>query len=272
MRQRREAGGPRRGAAGGWRLGARAPDRHLVAGARADRAAPHAACSTSRSSATSRPTRSGCAAPPRRATGDGPMLVLLLGSNIGNFDAPAALDFPAPDPPARCSRATAAARRRSRQAGARTAARVRRSARRDRRVQQEPARADQPRARRAISTWTPSITSPPGTRRSSASRCTSSAESTQTRDDRCGAHDGRRSRRGERIWTESSYKYEPDQIERDGGGDRLRGARPVDRRATRGLRCRLLVTRDQLLTRLREAVRRNHLLHLRSALRRYSCA
>jgi L-histidine Nalpha-methyltransferase len=26
-------------------------------------------------------------------TGDGPMLVLLLGSNIGNFDAPAALDF-----------------------------------------------------------------------------------------------------------------------------------------------------------------------------------
>ena len=36
----------------------------------------------------------------------------------------------------------------------------------------------------------------------------------QTRDDRRGADRRSISRRGEHIWTESSYKYEPDQIER----------------------------------------------------------
>ncbi len=74
------------------------------------------------------------------------MLVLLLGSNIGNFDRPAAGAVPRPY--SRDARAwrSAAARRRSRQARARSAPRLRRSARRDGGVQQEPARPHQPRA------------------------------------------------------------------------------------------------------------------------------
>ena len=56
LRQRREARAARRGAAGARRVGARAPDRHLAAGARADRAAADAV-RTCRSSGISRPTR-----------------------------------------------------------------------------------------------------------------------------------------------------------------------------------------------------------------------
>ena len=65
---------------------------------------------------------------------DSTILVLLLGSNIGNFDPPAAAQFlESHSRNARPGRPSPA-RRRPRQTGARPAARLRRSARRDRRL------------------------------------------------------------------------------------------------------------------------------------------
>ena len=85
---------------------------------------------------------------------DGRTLVLFLGSNIGNFDPPGASallrGIRARSAPGR----RAAARRRSRQAGARAAARLRRSARRDRRVQPQSARARSTASSAATSTST----------------------------------------------------------------------------------------------------------------------
>ena len=96
------------------------------------------------------------------------MLVLLLGSNIGNFDRAGGRGVPRADPRRAGARRPAAARRRSRQAGARSAARLRRSARRDRGVQQEPAGPHQPRARRRLRSRRRSRIARSGTRTSSA--------------------------------------------------------------------------------------------------------
>ena len=74
--------------------------------------------------------------------------VLFLGSNIGNFDPPGAAAFLATIRAGAGARRRAADRRRPGEARARPAARLRRSARRHRRVQPEPARADQSRAGR----------------------------------------------------------------------------------------------------------------------------
>ena len=79
-----------------------------------------------------------------------PMLVLLLGSNIGNFDPPAAARFLDRIRARSRSGRPAAARRRLVKPERRSAARLRRSARRDGGVQQEPAGAHQPRARRRL--------------------------------------------------------------------------------------------------------------------------
>ena len=97
-----------------------------------------------------RPTKSACAGRGDARHGGDPMLVLLLGSNIGNFDMPAAHEFLCAIRGALRAGRRAAARRRSREAGARPAARLRRSARRHRGVQPQPARPDQPRARRHV--------------------------------------------------------------------------------------------------------------------------
>ena len=76
-------------------------------------------CSTSRSSDISRPTKSGFAARPRARRTTGRCSCLLLGSNIGNFDAPAALSFLRRIRGVAAARRSAAARRRSGQARAR---------------------------------------------------------------------------------------------------------------------------------------------------------
>ena len=98
---------------------------------------------TSRSWGTGRRTRRACAT--RRASGrpTGRCSSLFLGSNIGNFDPPAAHEFLAeirgclrPG-----TRSLLGADLIKPESGA--AARLRRPARRDRRVQQEPARADE---------------------------------------------------------------------------------------------------------------------------------
>ena len=147
----------------------------------------------------------------RSARGAGRTLALFLGSNIGNFDPPGADAF---------LRGVRAAL----DAGdalllgadlvkpeARSAARLRRSARRDRGVQPQSARADQPRARRRLRRLASSTTARSGTRRSRASRCTSSPDPSST----CAS--GAASLEltfdaGETIWTESSYKYRPEGV------------------------------------------------------------
>ena len=101
-----------------------------------------------------------------------PVLVLFLGSNIGNFEPPRAARFLSGDRTRRSAGRPAAARRGSRQAGARAAARLRRSARRDGRVQQEPPRSASTASSAAPSTWPAGGTARSGMRASRASRCT----------------------------------------------------------------------------------------------------
>ena len=115
-------------------------------------------------------------------------------------------------PPAR---RRAAPRRRPREARARAAARLRRPARRDRRLQQEPARPHEHRAARRLRPLGLRARAVLESDRARASRCTSS---------RCARRPSASPRaecvvafsRGERIWTESSYKYDPDEIVRMG--------------------------------------------------------
>ncbi len=163
MRQRREADAAGGSARAARRERARPPDRHLVAGARADRAAaaPVAARVGRRPLVDVRGRAAHGGAP--RVDGS-TMLVLLLGSNIGNFDPPAAARFLERIRAALCDPGDLLL------LGAdlvkperRSAARLRRPARRDGGVQQEPAGPDQPRAGRARSISRRSIIAPCGT-------------------------------------------------------------------------------------------------------------
>ena len=219
----------RRSAAGRRRLGARAPDRHLVAGARADRAAPRPGSQHFSVVGHQSTYEVGLRRAAAARDGDGPMLVLLLGSNIGNFDAPAALDFlrrirlalepgdllllgadlVKPEPELRLAYddplgVTAAFNKNllvriNRELGGNFdldafdhRRRLERGAAAHRDAPRQPGRADGHRHGGRTS----SVTFAPG----------------------------------ERIWTESSYKYEPHQIETPGRRDRLRHAPSVDRR------------------------------------------
>ena len=87
----------------------------------------------------------------RRSPGES-LLVLFLGSTIGNFERGPGAEFPARDPRAASARRRAAAGHGSGQAVVAGAPRLRRSHRRDGRIQSEPAGAHQSRAGRAIST------------------------------------------------------------------------------------------------------------------------
>ena len=78
------------------------------------------------------------------------LLVLFLGSNIGNFDPPHSEEFLRGDPAGAAAGRRAAARRRSRQARGGAAPRLRRSARRHGRVQQESPSPDQHGAPRRL--------------------------------------------------------------------------------------------------------------------------
>ena len=74
------------------RIGPRPPDRHLLAGARADGAAARKAAHFSVVGHQST-YEVGLRRAVAQRRGGGPMLVLLLGSNLGNFDTPAAAAF-----------------------------------------------------------------------------------------------------------------------------------------------------------------------------------
>ena len=146
--------------------------------------------------------------------GGGTMLVLLLGSNIGNFDPPAAAAFLAAIRDALAPGDLLLLGADLVKPGARPAARLRRSARRDRGVQQEPARAHQPRARRRDFDL---AAPPPPPIWNAEQRIEMHLVS---RRDQTVTH--RRVgtvvpfRRDERIWTESSYKIRARRDRRDG--------------------------------------------------------
>ena len=149
--QRREAGRAHRG---GGRAGSaaarRASGRRLAGGARGRRARARRARRRAGRDAPRRRTRPGWPRSTRRRATRGRTLVLFLGSNIGNFDPPGADAF------LRGIRAALAPRRRAALGAdlvkpeARAAARLRRSARRHRGVQPQPAGPHQPRARRRL--------------------------------------------------------------------------------------------------------------------------
>ena len=202
---------------------ARPPDRHLARRPRALRAHPRRASSTSRSSATARRTRRACATRRRSGPARGTMLVLFLGSNIGNFDRPAADEF------------LAGIRRALRPGDALllgadlvkpeselllayddplgvTAAFNKNLLAR---MNTELLARLRPRRR--------SPTAPSGTRSSAGSRCTSSRSPTRPCGSRARATRSP-SRAGESIWTESSYKYDADEVVAHG---RRRGLPPA---------------------------------------------
>ena len=158
---RRRSSSSARAAATSWRrwsAPAGAPARgstvHLVdvSAAALDLAEPHARRARRDVAVVDAPgdLRGGLADACARRARPGATLALFLGSNIGNFDPPGADAFLREHPRGARGRRRAAARRRSREAGARPAAGLRRSARRDRGVQPQPARAHQPRARRRL--------------------------------------------------------------------------------------------------------------------------
>ena len=157
------------------------------------------------------------------------MLVLLLGSNIGNFDVPAAHEFLRAIRGALDARRRAAARRRSREAGARSAARLRRSARRHGGVQPQPARPHQPRARRHVRSRRLRARRASGTPRTIASRCTSRASPISAWS--IGGRAGRfRARRAHLDRELVQVRAGDDRRDGDGGG--IRDHRTVDRRGS----------------------------------------
>ena len=132
-------------------------------------------------------------------------LVLFLGSNIGNFDRPGAEAFLRIDSRRAPARRRPSPRRRSRQARGGAAPRLRRSARRHRGLQPEPAGAHQPGAGRRLR--------PPGVRPPSClepGRIAGGDASVSRRRQRvrvASAHIEMEMDKGDTIWTESSYKY-----------------------------------------------------------------
>ena len=145
MRQRREADGPRRSASGSRRECARPLDRHFVAGARADGTTAHAPQTLFRRRSPvdlrRRAAQSGCRARSRQsrarvAPGFQHRQLRYAGCRCVH---------PAHPRGARAGR-LAAARRRPRETRRSAASCLRRSARRHRRVQQEPAGSHQSRA------------------------------------------------------------------------------------------------------------------------------
>ena len=169
---------------------ARAPHRHFVAGARAERAAAEPAASRLRRRALV-DVRGGVAdggrGAPRRQH-DARAAPRLEHRKLRSARRGAlSRSHPRDARPRR----SAAARRRPRQAGTRSPARLRRSARRHGRVQQEPPRPHQPRARRGLRSRRRSTIRRSGIATSAASRCTSSAAPTR----RCASRPrGRRCR------------------------------------------------------------------------------
>ncbi len=147
--------------------------------------------------------------------GDAPMLVLLLGSNIGNFDAPAALDFLRRIRLRARARRPAPARRGSRQAGARSSSLayddplgVTAAFNKNLlvRINRELGGNFDLDAFDHLAAWNAAeqrIEMHLVSRVAQTVTVTAAGVSVTFAP-------------GERIWTESSYKYEPDQIERLG--------------------------------------------------------
>ena len=163
----------------------------------------------------------------RRREGE-KIFVLFLGSTIGNFDRPAGDQF---------LREVRAILREGdalllatdlAKPVAEIETRLRRSGGRDGRVQQESARAHQPRARRAISTCRNSSTSFATTNPNGASKCILRSTAWQRVTIRAA---GFRFylREGETIWTESSHKYDPKEVIQMGERTGYRCARAVVR-------------------------------------------
>ena len=218
LRQRREARAARRGAAAPRRLGARPPDRHLVAGARADASsALDAAAARLRSSATSRPTKRACAravarARPRADARAAPRIEHRQLRSAGRAAFLDAHPRAAARPATCCCSAPISSSRSA------TAAGLRRSARRHRGLQPESAGPHQPRAGRRLRSAR--LRPPRGLERRASSRIEMHLVSARRPD---GAHSRRRRRRshfaaGESIWTESSYKYTPNRFVDMGAG------------------------------------------------------
>ena len=162
--------------AGRGPLRARAPHRHFVAGARADRAAadPAPALLGRRPSIDVRSRAAPCRGGARRRRPDARAPPRLEHRQLRRAGR---ARLPPPHPAGARARRPAPARRGSRQAGAGAAARVRRSARRDRRLQQESPGPHQSRARRELRSRRLRSPRRLERRRSSGSRCTSSAGS-----------------------------------------------------------------------------------------------
>ena len=231
LRQRRKDRAAGRGARTAGRQRARPPYRYFVAGARAERAAAEPAATRLRGGALvdlrGRVTDGGRGAS-RRQHDARPAARLehrkLRSARCGT------LSRSHPRDPRR--RRSSAARRRPRQAGSETCS----SPTTTRWASRRRSTRTSSSASTAISAGTSisgaSIIGPSGIATKVASRCTSSAVPTRKCESR------RRERlslfsRGERIWTESSYKYEPNGIVEMGAAVGLRRARSMGRFAGR---------------------------------------
>ena len=230
LRQWREARAARRGDAARTSRRRRAPDRHLVAGARRRPTARGSRFGQIIVSAIRAPTKQGLrVGAPVRPAPIRARWCCFLGSNIGNFDPPAADALLGAIREPLAPRRAAPARRRSRQAARRTC------------CSPTTIRSASPRR----STGTCSSASTASSAPTSISRRSRTVRSGTPREQRVEMHLVSRATSrstwrppdvrvpfaaGESIWTESSYKYAPESL-RDLGTDRgFTVTRSVDRR------------------------------------------